>query len=119
MTKSTMVYVDDDEVLLSILEDELLNYYQVTTFSDPEKALEYIQQHKEQIQILVSDWNMPRLNGLQLIDKVATLNHRIKRILLTGYVGMVADQQQSNCHLILEKGILKKMEDFVSQIDKV
>jgi len=64
-----VVIVDDSEVQLMLLE-LLLNQMGIepVSFLDPLKALQYI--NNNQLDLLISDFNMPEMDGLELIHEV-------------------------------------------------
>jgi CheY-like chemotaxis protein len=68
-TVPSILVVDDEpnivELLVLALEDE---GYQVASASDGEQAWRLVQQH--QPDLIISDISMPRLNGLDLLDRL-------------------------------------------------
>ncbi|HEY9178525.1 MAG TPA: response regulator [Flavipsychrobacter sp.] len=67
---------DDQELLVEIFRE--LNYTnEVTYFSDSDKALEYLNRSEVQPFLILSDINMPRMNGFELRNKIFT-NEQLK-----------------------------------------
>ncbi|MCL4256612.1 MAG: response regulator, partial [Anaerolineae bacterium] len=66
---TTILVVDDTEINLNLIES-LLSYsgYTILTARDGYEALEIMNQ--QTIQLLVVDWMMPRMDGIQLIRAV-------------------------------------------------
>ena len=84
--KHTTVFVVDDEPMLLELAEAILKPqgYEVRTFRDPETALkEYIIAHPE---VVITDYAMGRMSGMDLIRECRRLNPRQKMILLSGTV---------------------------------
>jgi two-component system cell cycle sensor histidine kinase/response regulator CckA len=82
----TTVFVVDDEPMLLELAEAILKPqgYQVRTFRDPETALkEYIIAPPE---VVITDYAMGRMSGMDLIRECRRLNPRQKMILLSGTV---------------------------------
>jgi two-component system, response regulator YesN len=79
--------IDDDRIirrgLSNIFSEENCGFRLVGTASDGEKGLELIEEHRPQI--VVSDINMPFMNGLEMARIVKEKYPEIKVILLTGY----------------------------------
>ena len=70
-----IIIIEDDPDDQGILQDifSKLNYAnEILFFFDGEKALDYLQQAIELPFLILSDINMPRLNGLQLKQKIHT-----------------------------------------------
>ena len=61
----------DDQILLAEVLKELDYPNKIIFFSDGEKALEYLIDSGDNPFLILSDINMPKLNGFQLRDKVA------------------------------------------------
>lgn len=87
---NNIVIVDDNKTQLILLE-LLLNQIGIepVKFSDPLKAYEYIKSHKTDI--LISDFNMPQVNGIELIRAVKKLSPTIK----TAIVSAMRDDDES------------------------
>jgi DNA-binding NtrC family response regulator len=78
----TVLLVDDDEGMLQaltrVLRDEK---YQLLTALNGQEALKILGQHR--VQILVADFMMPEMSGLDLLKIVKTLYPDVVRIMLT------------------------------------
>jgi CheY-like chemotaxis protein len=76
MNKSgPIIIIEDDLEDQEILEEifEKLNYKnEVVFFTDGERALDYINQTDVQPFLILSDVNMPRINGFELRSKIFT-----------------------------------------------
>ncbi len=80
-----IVIVDDEEMVLSSLSSflSLETDYQVRVFQSAEEALKYIEKHP--IDLVVSDYLMPEIDGLTFLARVKELQPEVPRIILTGY----------------------------------
>jgi DNA-binding NtrC family response regulator len=78
----TLLVVDDDlqdlEYIAEVLAESGLH---ILTTDDPEKALELVR--LEHPQIVLSDIVMPKINGMQLLDKILEIDPAIEVILMT------------------------------------
>jgi len=64
--------VDDSSTMRRIIKNTLnrLGYKDLLEAADGVEAWEVMQQHKNEIGVLITDWNMPNMNGLELVKKV-------------------------------------------------
>jgi putative two-component system response regulator len=79
-----VVVVDDDFVTRSMITDFLNDHgFDVASFDDPALALESIKEHRPQL--IISDWEMPRMDGLELCRRVReeTKGNHVHFIMLT------------------------------------
>ena len=84
MTKATLVIVDDEEALLGLLKRRLerLDYHVFSTVSAVE-ALEII--HREDIDVLITDFKMPGMNGAEVIARAIEIDPMLQSIVVTGF----------------------------------
>ncbi len=83
--KCTVVIVDDEDMVLTSLNSflSLETDYDVETFASAKNALEYIE--KNDIDLVISDYLMPEMDGISFLAKVKELHPQVPRIILTGY----------------------------------
>lgn len=82
-----IVVVDDNEMFLEILKDfiEGINKdFKCMVFSNPEEALRYVIDETE-IHAVVSDYEMPQMNGLTLAKKIIEELPATKIIVMSGH----------------------------------
>lgn len=63
--------VDDSAIARKIIRGavEVLNY-ELLEASDGLEGLQVLQHHVEEIALVLLDWNMPGLNGLEVLEKI-------------------------------------------------
>lgn len=73
-TGPIIIIEDDlgDQALLNIAFEELNLINEIIFFKDPEKALDFLTTSTVEPFIILSDLNMPKLNGIQLREKIHT-----------------------------------------------
>jgi PAS domain S-box-containing protein len=83
-TPSTVVCVDDEALVLDLLETALprAGAFDVEGFTDPETALERIRDGG--VDCVVSDYEMPRLDGFDLLERVRAFDPDLPFVLYTG-----------------------------------
>ncbi|WP_244107022.1 EAL domain-containing protein [Burkholderia ambifaria] len=80
----TLLLVDDDREVLRRLRQALgRDGYEILDTTDPDEALVLLAQHR--VGVIVSDFRMPSLSGIDLLQRVKALYPDIVRILLSGY----------------------------------
>jgi two-component system cell cycle sensor histidine kinase/response regulator CckA len=77
----------DDEIDLVESAIRVLRWmgYQVNGVTIPSEALEMIRAQPRQFDLIISDFSMPQMNGIQLAEEIKRINPGIPIILLTGY----------------------------------
>ncbi|HYF50779.1 MAG TPA: sigma-54 dependent transcriptional regulator [Planctomycetota bacterium] len=79
-----MVAVDDDSSVLDLMGDVLDDAgWRTRRFSDPKLAWEYIRVNS--VPLVVTDWEMPGMTGLDLLFRIRGLERPPHVIILTGY----------------------------------
>ena len=81
----TIVIVDDEDMVLKSINSflSLETNYIVKTFLSAKKALEFIKDNS--VDLVVSDYLMPEMDGISFLAKVKAIKPHIPRIILTGY----------------------------------
>lgn len=57
----------------------------IYAFTEPTLALEHIKNNKSDYALVISDFNMPNLNGIKLINNIKHVNPFIRTILMTAF----------------------------------
>jgi two-component system, NtrC family, nitrogen regulation response regulator NtrX len=81
-----ILLVDDDTATLLALADTLrlkLPNVHVDTSQTPGAALERL--HHRQYDLIITDWRMPRMNGLALLREARRLRPTMPFVLITGH----------------------------------
>jgi DNA-binding NtrC family response regulator len=63
-----IIYIDDEFLNLELFRINLQNHYDVVVTESPLEALKIID--KENIDVIITDYKMPDMNGMELIIKV-------------------------------------------------
>lgn len=80
-----LLIVDDEEMVLTSVRSllKIETDYQVTCYTDPQQALEQVRQ--DSVDLVIADYLMPHMNGIEFLAQVKSLHPEATRILLTGY----------------------------------
>ena len=66
-----ILVVDDDTTTLQLLERNITKWgYHVATAENGQVAIEHVE--KSSVDLIVSDWLMPEMEGLETIQKIKT-----------------------------------------------
>jgi DNA-binding NtrC family response regulator len=83
----TILLVDDEEMVLNSIKSffAIEADYDLLTYTSPEKALEDLESNHHRIDLVISDYLMPEMDGIRFLAKVKEKVPLAPRILLTGY----------------------------------
>lgn len=95
-TQATVVMVDDEEMVLTSVRAMLAieTEHEVQTFTEPAKAVSYLENNE--IHVIVSDYMMPVMNGIDLLARARQLQPEAPRVLLTGHADKASAIQAIN-----------------------
>ncbi|MBI5256743.1 MAG: PAS domain S-box protein [Burkholderiales bacterium] len=112
-TGQHILCVDDDEVML-LTDEGLLAHlgYQVSTQADGQSALEALRAAPGRFDLVVSDYNMPGLSGLDLARELAALRPELPVIICSGYI---TDELQHEARALGVRGLVHK-ENTVEEL---
>lgn len=85
MNNNTILMVDDEANILSAYSRNLRNKYNVLTSSKPDEAIQLFRKQENPIKVVVSDYKMPGIDGIQFLYLVKNVSPDTVRIMLTGY----------------------------------
>jgi response regulator RpfG family c-di-GMP phosphodiesterase len=82
--KPRILCVDDEPLVLTAQSRHLGKHFEVEGEGDPRAALVRVQNAAEPYQVVVSDYNMPGMNGVELLAHVRRASPDTARVMLTG-----------------------------------
>ena len=85
--RTKILLVDDDEMLLAGLKRQLRNKFQVETAISGEDAVKMVEDNGPYA-VVVSDYMMPGMNGIELLTQVKQTDPDTIRMMLTGSADM-------------------------------
>jgi len=114
-----IIIVDDMSETRSVVEDTLkfAGYTNLVSYENPLIALEEIKRNTRPA-IVITDFNMPGLNGLELLAEIENHHPEIEAVIITGDPLQLADQTR---YPVIGKGpgFTKKLLAFIREtIDK-
>ena len=134
-----ILLVDDEEMVVTSIKSFLTleTDYEVVTFTSPREALEFVRKNK--VDLIISDYLMPDIDGIEFLSQVKDIQPEATRILLTGYadkenaikaindVGLYQyiekPWENDDLRLIIRNGLekrilMKRLEDKISEVNK-
>jgi len=88
-----ILFLDDDDTLVFLVRRLLERRgYRVTAFSDPIQAIDAVRAHPEGFDLLLTDFNMPGMSGLEVAKTVLAINPALPVAVASGYI---TDELQS------------------------
>lgn len=107
------ICIVEDEMAVLDLIVELLSYtYNVKKFNDPVKALGWLKENSDSIDLLILDINMATLTGIDLGEEIKQLYPDLKILYISGYVSQGHEKMK-------DKFFLYKPFTFSELIDKI
>ena len=105
MNKGKIVVVDDEKIVTSAFSTLLKveGFCDAHFFNSPKEALEFLKNNTPNL--VISDFLMPEMNGLEFLGEVKKMYPDVSKILLTGY----ADKENA-IRAINEIGLYKYIE---------
>jgi DNA-binding NtrC family response regulator len=100
-----IIFVDDDENLLKSMERILhpfMKLHTITFTVSPGKVLDLLK--NEEYDIVIADYKMPEMDGIELLKVIKEKYPKMRRILLTGQSDSeIFDKSKSIVHQYLAK----------------
>lgn len=105
-----IVIVDDEKSITEMLIKLLGNLgYKVTPFTDPEDAVDFFRSPRENVDLVITDMTMPRMDGALLAKSIREFAPHIPIVVQTGF-SEIADEkklQHVGINAIIKKPILE------------
>ena len=137
-----ILLVDDEEMIITSIKSffAVETDYQLLTYTSPIKALEDLETKIKSLDLVISDYLMPEMDGISFLAHVKKKYPLVPRILLTGYadkenaikainnVGLYQYIEKpwnnDDLRLIIRNGLektilLKQLEEKVREVAKV
>ncbi|HSV71353.1 MAG TPA: PAS domain-containing protein [Methylibium sp.] len=108
-----VLYVDDDELMVITVQSLLTRAgYRVTTRADGRSALAVVEAAPRDIDLVVSDYNMPGYSGLELAQALAALRADLPVVISSGFI---SEALQAEARALGVRGLLHK-ENTVEEL---
>ncbi|HEX2408782.1 MAG TPA: response regulator [Nitrososphaeraceae archaeon] len=88
-TNSEIISIVEDELDITNLFHDALRKtiygVSIVSFTDSVHALKHFKKNKKNYRLVIADWRMQNLNGLELLKKVKKLNPKVRTILISAF----------------------------------
>jgi len=88
--KFAVLYVDDEEKSLANFSRAFGDQFHIFTASSAQEGLKLLEQHADEIGLLMTDQRMPGEKGVWLLERARKLRPNMIRVLVTAYADMDA-----------------------------
>jgi two-component system, cell cycle response regulator CpdR len=89
----------------------------VIGFTEPMLALQHFEVNQSKYEIIISDYRMPAMNGIELLSRIKEINPSVMRVLMSAFEIEDRIFEQFNCvDKFLQKPI--KISDLIKEIQK-
>lgn len=85
LKRYAILYVDDEEMALKYFEKSFGGEFRIYTAKSAADGAKIIEEHGEEIGVVLSDQRMPGQKGVQFLESVRLRHPRIVRIMVTAY----------------------------------
>ena len=87
INRRLVALVDDEEDILCLFKDALkpIKNMKIFTFTDSVLALEHFALNKSYYALVISDLRMPGMDGIELINKIKSINPYVRATLMTAF----------------------------------
>ena len=83
--QKTILVVDDNAIVLKFVTSLLVRDYNVLSASSGKEAFQVSQNYQPAIHLLLSDFDMPGMNGIALATQISVERPQIKVLLMSGF----------------------------------
>ena len=123
-----ILLVDDEKDILDLFSEYLSsNGFNTISFQNPLEALNYFYQNKSNCSLVITDYKMPQMSGIDLIKKIREkdTNCKIKTIIISAFIKDNLPYDKSYITMIdkiLEKPVYldrlkNEVQELISTID--
>lgn len=110
-TRPPVMVVDDEKELANLFRRFLKRSgFNSVSFTDPLSALDHFSQNHDKYSVVLTDWEMPNLDGIKLAKKIRKYNTTMKILLITAFCNDESFKeevyQEARISVVTEKPIM-------------
>ena len=114
------MYIDDDDTLIYMVKRMLERRgYIVSSYTDPREALKALRAAPDEFDIVVTDYNMPFLSGLDVARAVRNLRPGLPIAIASGFIDsiLLAQAEESGARELIVKAAT--VETYCEAIERL
>jgi DNA-binding NtrC family response regulator len=116
-----ILLVDDEKDILDLFTEYLSsNGFNTISFQNPLDALEYFYKNQSNCSLVITDYKMPQMSGIDLIKKIKDTNCQIRTIVISAFIKDNLPYDKSyitTVDRILEKPVyLDKLKNVIQEL---
>jgi len=119
---STILLVDDSPEVLSVHKIQLEKMgHTVLTAEDGQTALKLFEQHVDNIELIISDYKMPKMDGLDFSIAAREIRAEIPILIITAYgeIEKLQKTKELGIHILNKPATFKKLANTIATIQGV
>ncbi|KAL0483732.1 hypothetical protein AKO1_014000 [Acrasis kona] len=121
ISRKEIILAEDNEIIRTLFSRLLENMgYTVFTFKDGLELVDYMQNSKytkETIPIIITDYIMPKVNGVEAAKRVRNIFSGAKIIMMTSETSIQEEDYEKYVNVLLTKPVGKKqLEDVIQTL---
>ena len=104
--KGTILLLDDESWITESFGELFSDYgYKVDVFNSSEEALKAVDKNRGRYDVVVTDFQMPQMNGLEFAEKLKKINNNIAIIICSGDLSSIPKEKANalNLHAMVQK----------------
>lgn len=119
-TTQNILIVDDEAVIGNLLKQLLENSnFVANAFNNPEKAIENFLEDPDYYNLVITDFQMPKINGLDLAKQLREKRPQIPILLMTGYANedLINKSEECGINEFIEKPFTD-LKNIINSVEK-
>lgn len=117
-----LALIDDDVDVAEALREFLEGFYEVSMYTSGHEFLDWVKQNRDlKFDVILTDFNMPKLSGLEMMKQLHELNYDVPAVAFSGYLTkeVCLDLNTYGVYRLIEKPanfdlLLSSIEDVLS-----
>lgn len=114
-----LIAIDDQPEILFVIKRYLKDKFEVETFLNELEAVEFVEKNHERIDLIIVDFNMPRMNGLEFIKQIRAGSYKKKFLIVSAEQEANLENAKgddANIHYLIKPVLKSNLIEKVSEL---